>query len=229
MLFKSFALRKVAVTVGLASCLFSMGVAHADSVHLKETGLGLGMASGGLVLPVQTSSANYWAGFQTIVVNDTTSFQALCVDPYQWSPSSDTTYNRSYAVGDFNTFFGSKAGDVVALFNEGFAAATDNTKAAAMQLALWEVGNDNKNLSNGIVHTVSGTNAGLISATQNLLANLGSYSGPSHYAFTLYTSSTNQDYLVASPVPEPESYAMLLAGLGLLGFMARRRKMKLEA
>ncbi len=28
----------------------------------------------------------------------------------------------------------------------------------------------------------------------------------------------------APPIPEPESYAMLLAGLGLLGFMARRRK-----
>jgi hypothetical protein len=27
-----------------------------------------------------------------------------------------------------------------------------------------------------------------------------------------------------SPIPEPESYAMLLAGLGLMGFLARRRK-----
>lgn len=30
--------------------------------------------------------------------------------------------------------------------------------------------------------------------------------------------------LTISPVPEPETYAMLLAGLGLLGFAARRRK-----
>lgn len=28
----------------------------------------------------------------------------------------------------------------------------------------------------------------------------------------------------AAPIPEPETYAMLLAGLGLLGFVARRRK-----
>ncbi len=30
-------------------------------------------------------------------------------------------------------------------------------------------------------------------------------------------------YVFTTPVPEPESYAMLLAGLGLLGFVARRR------
>jgi hypothetical protein len=30
--------------------------------------------------------------------------------------------------------------------------------------------------------------------------------------------------LVVTPVPEPETYAMMLAGLGLLGFMAKRRK-----
>ncbi|MDE2365958.1 MAG: PEP-CTERM sorting domain-containing protein, partial [Betaproteobacteria bacterium] len=27
-----------------------------------------------------------------------------------------------------------------------------------------------------------------------------------------------------APIPEPEAYAMMMAGLGLIGFMARRRK-----
>jgi len=31
-------------------------------------------------------------------------------------------------------------------------------------------------------------------------------------------------YVISTPVPEPESYAMFLAGLGLLGVVARRRK-----
>lgn len=43
--------------------------------------------------------------------------------------------------------------------------------------------------------------------------------------FGLFFSSTFQiDNVVTSPVPEPETYAMLLVGLGLLGFSARRRK-----
>ena len=31
--------------------------------------------------------------------------------------------------------------------------------------------------------------------------------------------------LAVTPVPEPETYGMMLAGLGLLGFLARRRKL----
>jgi len=36
--------------------------------------------------------------------------------------------------------------------------------------------------------------------------------------------SVDYVYLNAAPVPEPETYAMLLAGLGMLGYMARRKK-----
>jgi len=35
--------------------------------------------------------------------------------------------------------------------------------------------------------------------------------------------------VAAPPVPEPETYAMLMAGLGLLGFIARRRRKSLNA
>ncbi|MDP2824554.1 MAG: PEP-CTERM sorting domain-containing protein [Sulfuritalea sp.] len=38
----------------------------------------------------------------------------------------------------------------------------------------------------------------------------------------------SQAITLAAPVPEPESYAMLLAGLGLLGFIARRRRLALK-
>lgn len=38
-----------------------------------------------------------------------------------------------------------------------------------------------------------------------------------------------QDQLYITPVPEPETYMMLLAGLGLMGFVARRRQRGLAA
>lgn len=37
------------------------------------------------------------------------------------------------------------------------------------------------------------------------------------------------DVRAVSPVPEPETYAMLLAGLGLIGFMTRNRKKSSQA
>ncbi len=38
------------------------------------------------------------------------------------------------------------------------------------------------------------------------------------------TGSYNGNITLATPVPEPETYGMMLAGLGLMGFLARRRR-----
>lgn len=40
----------------------------------------------------------------------------------------------------------------------------------------------------------------------------------------VYLDANRTLHIQALPVPEPESYAMLLAGLGMIGFMARRNK-----
>ncbi|OYY58500.1 MAG: PEP-CTERM sorting domain-containing protein [Hydrogenophilales bacterium 28-61-11] len=52
--------------------------------------------------------------------------------------------------------------------------------------------------------------------------------GGLHYlAIANESSKTTTLYQLTAAVPEPETYAMLLAGLGLVGFMARRRKDRL--
>jgi hypothetical protein len=41
---------------------------------------------------------------------------------------------------------------------------------------------------------------------------------------SIWESTTRYDYVNVTAVPEPGTYAMLLAGLGVIGFMAHRRK-----
>lgn len=75
-------------------------------------------------------------------------------------------------------------------------------------------------LSTGITYNISDT------ATVNLSQKFGS---TMYVGFTGGTGGTDADqritsFSLVSSVPEPETYAMMLAGLGLVGFAARRRK-----
>jgi hypothetical protein len=67
-------------------------------------------------------------------------------------------------------------------------------------------------------YTVSGLSTGVLYAV-NVYGGGSMPSGSAgRYDLTLS--------IPTAPVPEPETYAMLMAGLGMLGFVARRRKVR---
>ena len=104
---------------------------------------------------------------------------------------------------------------------------TSNADANSLQKAFWVLENEKPisfldakaTLFFNAAKATTWTNNGNV----RVLDLWGSRSGTlGHYTF----SGDHQDQLYMLPVPEPETYAMLLAGLGLMGFVARRRRQR---
>lgn len=138
----------------------------------------------------------------------------------------------------------------------GFTAG-NATSANALQLSIWylegEIGTGGgfsaspyaTDIANAYKTYLGGSTASLQANTTQAeswvaLANTAVALGGDWYgkgignvrALNLYSDAAYtryaQDQLYLQPVPEPETYAMMLAGLGLIGFVAGRRRRKLQ-
>ena len=81
--------------------------------------------------------------------------------------------------------------------------------------------------------TFSNGSAAIVYVANGATTNYGTFNYIIGFNDNGSTDGDYDDFVVgvrfAAPIPEPETYAMLLAGLGLLGFAARRRKLKAAA
>ena len=153
-----------------------------------------------------------------------TDFITFCLEKNEFLSFGPTYTVASVTTGAMNGGLGGGNPDPISfatawLYTQ-FRAGTlsgylgDAASANALQNAFWYLENE----------------IGSVSGQALTWANLGLANGTSLgqvRVMNLLDSGGNvaQDQLVM--IPEPETYAMLLAGLGLMGFVARRRQRKL--
>jgi len=126
-----------------------------------------------------------------------------------WENSGVFTIDFSAPVAAFG-FMGIDIGD----FNGQVTVTTVNGGPT-----LYNVGNTMGGAGGGVLFW------GLIDTAGFTSISFGNtQSGTDFFAFDQMTIGSIQQ---VTPVPEPETYAMLIAGLGLMGFVARRRQRKL--
>jgi len=160
------------------------------------------------------------------MLNGGGSFAAWCVDISSWLNTSSSGADN-YTLTSGASFYSGSPNTVEALerlASQHLASISTVAASGAFQLAVWEVVYENSgtyDLNGGTFYVDSPDSA--IDTANSWLAALGD--SASTMTLSVWASSTSQDLAVfsAAPIPEPEIYAMLLAGLGLMGFVARRR------
>ena len=155
------------------------------------------------------------------------SFASYCVELDQMTSSSWTTYR----LAEFSQPVASSLAHLYQVANNSPTIFNSASGSAAFQAAVWEIVNEKSgtfslsggsfmgNFSNSFYVTDSTTKQ-----ANAWLSAVNSLSGPELYKAQKYASASAQALLVITAVPEPETYVMLLAGLGLMGVVARRRQ-----
>lgn len=201
----------------------SLATTFTDTPYLASGGYSP-WAKYSLVQGSTTKTGTAFAGeFDTSIVGGAQSFATYCFDiatalvspgAYQMNDIQLDSVGRLFSVAGF----------------DGSNWATDGVAAkqtAALQVAIWEIAHDSlatANLSSGnLTFTALGLdvrNQANLYLSQAAALVAGSYSADVRF-FLPSEGSTNQ--ALVTTVPEPSTYALMAACLGVVGLVARRK------
>ena len=203
-----------------AACILSAGGARAETVLFSNFANGsssVGYTLGG-ANPAASGRASA-GGFLTSV-NGGASFVSYCVDLYQYisfgtpyadyyTPAPALAFNNASAYTDLSRLY-ARAGSLGGAVGQ-----------AAFQVAVWEIVYE----KTGNAYALNSGDARFDASAEvtALASDWLSSLGPNGPAIGVLASRGEQDVIFA-PVPEPETYALMLAGLGAIGAWARRRQ-----
>lgn len=215
-------MRRSILSLAAASCLaLGASLAHADSVRIDGF-----LFPTAVAVSVATPVYNGVAGEFTGLLNGN-SFVTFCTEIEQ-SLVFGTTYNDySVVAGASAGGFGAKSTAIDQLFSYFAAQGYPNnpSTSAVAQAAIWEV-----LYETGPTFSMTAGSFAATSGDATTNTALGAFNWAAVAATTitvhadrLYSRSA-QDLVVLTPVPEPSTYALMLAGLAGIGFVARRRR-----
>ncbi len=196
-------------SVGAAAVLAVAGAAHAVPVTL--TGVTLLSPASQVFGTLNGTPYGDGAGALRVDTVERGSFIAFCTElDALLSPTYPVTY-------DYTTYTQDGVARVLSLYGTGAYSA------AATQVAIWEAVYDSVagDLSAG-VFTLNAP-AGLLAESTALLAAAGALTVGQYDPNSMRALNNARYQDLVTVVPEPSTYALLLAGLTGIGFVARRR------
>lgn len=226
-------MQKTGVALGLVAALMSGSVLAVDMKTLTGTNVsftydadlvglyGTPFVSGDSLIFTPTNfSAESTDGAGYVVTNATLNVKITANTGYQFSAVSLTERGDYYLIGsDAGVAVGGqiRAFDLADPFGSEVTAPIVATAPFNTYMTLADYGTTNWTATAGV--TVPGAVDGVNLTIENILIANTTELGSAAYIEKKFAGTS----IVISAVPEADTYAMLLAGLGLIGFMARHR------
>ena len=206
-----------------AAALLAGASAQAITLQVDFSYLGPTFDYGPIIMVTPAALSLTASPFIVYDLTNIASFQAFCLEPLQplsgssIGPGGDPTYSSGPLTTPVNI------AAIQTLYNRYYSTAlSTGLTAAAFQFALWELASDTgANLSAGPNFAMPADPARTLG--QSMLDGTAPQS-PAVYNFVQWTSLGSQDLIQAVPIPEPGTYALMMAGLLAVGAAARRRR-----